>query len=315
MVVLIVAIVLLALALIYLLVSYYIAGTIILLNRQPVPKTPGDYGLDFESIDFKSMDGIALKGWLIKGTQNKLIVMTHVGGLTRYGSTVSYRNLTKLYNKEIQFIRTAQHLQKAGYWVLMFDFRNHGQSGADPHHGYSAVGLKEYQDVAGALNYIQGRDDLNMMPIGFVSFCMGCNSTIIAMSKTPQFFKNVKCLMAIQPISMEVFVSKYAAILLTPPLFKMLRPVVTLLVKTRGGIALSAMSPGTYVKDIKVPTLYVQARHDPWTELRDIEGFYRDTADNPKEFFWIEDTRHRFETYSYFEERPQKMLEWVKRWV
>ena len=120
-----------AIALIYLLVCYFMAGTVIHLNRQPVPKNPKDYGMDFENIEFKASDGVDIKGWLIPGSLKKLVVMTHVGGLTKYGSTVAYKNLTKLYNKEIEFLLTAEHLHKKGYWVLMFDFRNHGESGAD----------------------------------------------------------------------------------------------------------------------------------------------------------------------------------------
>jgi hypothetical protein len=66
------------------------------------------------------------------------------------------------------------------------------------------------------------------------------------------------------------------------------------------------MSPAEYTKDIKAPALYVQARNDPWAELSDIQGFFAGTPDNPKEFFWIEDTRHRFESYNYFEDKPEK---------
>ena len=74
------------------------------------------------------------------------------------------------------------------------------------------------------------------------------------------------------------------------------------------------MSPKEYVKDLKVPTLYIQARNDPWTELSGIQGFYGDTPE-PKEFFWIKDTKHRFETYSYFQDKPEKMLEWLGKWI
>jgi uncharacterized protein len=121
-VLIIIASVIATLALIYLLFSYFISGTLIHLNRQPVLKNPRDYGLDFKNIEFKTDDGVTIKGWLIPGSLNKLIVMAHVGGLTKYGSTVSYRNISKLYNKEIEFIRTARHLHEEGYGVLMFDF-------------------------------------------------------------------------------------------------------------------------------------------------------------------------------------------------
>lgn len=315
LVILIIVLIIVALVLIYLSLCYFLAGTIIHLNRQPVPKTPGDYGMDFEDIEFNASDGVNIKGWLIPGSMDKLVVMTHVGGLTKYGSTVSYKNLTKLYDREVEFLKTAAHLNREGYWVMMFDFRNHGESGSDPNNGIAGIGLEEYKDVVAALNYIGSRSEIKEFPIGFVSFCMGANSTIIAMSKEPEVFRNVKCLFAVQPISMDVFIRCYTRKLFTPPVAGILLPMIKKFVVRRGAHPLEKMSPCEYVKDIKVPTLYVQARNDPWTEMSDIQGFYNNTPDNPKEFFWIEDTTHRFESYTYFESRPEKMLEWVKRWV
>jgi len=311
----IIIIIVVVLALLYLLLSFYLAGTIIYLNRQPVPKNPGDYGMDYEDIEFTASDGVKLKGWLIPGSAGKLIILTHVGGLTRYGSTVSYKNMTKLYNKEVQFLKTAGHLHEQGYRVLMFDFRNHGQSDPDPNKGIAGVGAEEYKDVAAALDYVKGRDDLKDMPVGFVSFCMGANSTIIAMSKRPDAFTSVKCLFAVQPISMEVFIRSYMKKTFTPVMTGLLLPMVKKCVVWRGAHPLEKMSPGRYVRDIKVPAMYVQARNDPWTELSDIQGFYENTPDNPKEFFCIEDTVHRFESYTYFETRPEVMLEWLGRWM
>lgn len=305
----------LVIILLYLFLCYFIAGTVIYLNRQPVPKNPRDYGMNFEPLEFTTSDGVTIKGWLIPGSVNKLILMTHVGGLTKYGSTIRYKNVSKLYHKEIQFLRTAEHLHKKGYWVLMFDFRNHGESGSDPNRGIAGVGLKEYKDVVAAMEYVKSRDELKNMNAGFVSFCMGANSTIIAMSKEPGAFSNVKCLFAVQPISMEVFIRTYAQKLFTPVGARLLLPMVKKFVVWRGAYPMGKMSPKDYVKDIKVPTMYVQARNDPWTELSDIQGFYEGTPDNPKEFFWIEDTSHRFESYSYFEDRPEKMLEWIGKWM
>jgi pimeloyl-ACP methyl ester carboxylesterase len=299
------------LAAVYFLFCYYLSSTIIFLNRQPVPKNPKDYGLDFENIEFKASDGVSIKGWLIPGSLPKLIVMTHVGGLTKYGSTASYRSFSKLYNKEIEFVETAKHLHNKGYWVLMFDFRNHGESGRSPNSGKAGVGLEEYKDVVAAMNFIKSRDELNGFKIGFVSFCMGANSTIIAMSKEPDAFKEVKCLMAVQPISMEVFVRRYTKILFKSLGFKIIFPMVKRFVNLRSAHLLEKMSPYEYVKDLKVPVLYVQARNDPWTELSDIQSFYENTP-GPKEFYWIENTKHRFESYSYFQKNPEKMLEWLE---
>jgi hypothetical protein len=302
------------LALIYLATAYFISDSVVHLNRQPVPKNPRDYGMNFENIELKTEDNVNIKGWLIPGTAKKLIILTHVGGLTKYGSTISYKNLTKLYNKEIEFIKTARNLHNKGYWVLMFDFRNHGESGPDPNKGMAGVGLEEYKDVAAAMEFIKKRPDTKELAVGFVSFCMGANSTIIAMSKRPELFKGVKCLVAIQPISMEVFVRTYARKVLTPLGAKLLLPMIKKIIVWRGAHPMEKMSPKEYAKDLKVPALYIQARNDPWTELSDILSFYEATP-GPKDFFWIEGTKHRFESYSYFQDKPEKMLEWLGKWL
>jgi dienelactone hydrolase len=315
MIFLIVALVIVALFSVYIILCLFIAYFAIHQNRQPVPKNPGDYDLKYENVEFKAADGVNIKGWLIPGSAKKMIIMTHVAGLTKYGSAAAYKNLTKLYNKEIEFLKTARHLHEAGYNVLMFDFRNHGESGPDPNHGITGIGLKEYQDVVAALDYVNARPELKDDSIGFVSFCMGANSVIIAMSKQPEKFAKVKELFAVQPITMEVFLRSYISKFVTRKGANCLMPMVKMWVIWLGAHPLEKMSPKEYAKDIKVPTMYVQARNDPWTELTDIQSFYDNTPDNPKEFFWIENTKHRFDTYVYFQDKPEKMLAWLARWV
>jgi alpha-beta hydrolase superfamily lysophospholipase len=120
--------------------------------------------------------------------------------------------------------------------------------------------------------------------------------------------------MAVQPISMEVFVRTYTKILFTSIGAKLLLPMVKKFIDWRSEYPLEEMSPKEYAKDLKTPTLYAQARNDPWTELSDIQSFYENTPE-PKEFYWIENTKHRFESYSYFQDNPEKMLKWFGRWM
>lgn len=298
----------------YLSFSYFAAYSITHLDRQPVPKNPKNYGMNYENIILKPSDDINIKGWLIPGNLNKIVILTHVGGLTKYGSTAKFKSIFKLYNKEIEFLKTARHLHNQGYNVLMFDFRNHGESDKSPNNGMTGVGIEEYKDVVAALDFIKSRSDLNQMDIGFVSFCMGANSTIIAMSKEPEKFDKVKCLMVIQPISMGVFVRTYTRKTFTPFIANLLLPMIEKFIKWQSSWKLSELSPKKYIKDIKVPTLYVQSKNDSWTELSDIQGFYNSTLAE-KEFFWIQDTKHRFESYSYFENNPEKMLQWLNKWI
>ena len=298
----------------YVFFCYFISRTVIRLDRQPVPRTPEDYGMSYQNTEFKAADGVRIKGWLIPSSSDKLIVITHVGGLTKYGSARAFRSISKLYDQEVEFLKVARHLHKQGYWVLTFDFRNHGESDPSPNDGKTGVGLEEYLDVLAAMDHIENSNDLKDKEVGFVSFCMGANSTIIAMSKRPEKFRKVKCLLAVQPISMEVFVRTYLKRRFTSLGGRLLFPLVKRLVNWQSKYRLEDMSPAGFVKDIRVPTMYVQTRNDPWTELSDILNFYENTQP-PKEFFWLEQLNHRFQAYQYFGDNPERMLSWLNGWM
>jgi predicted alpha/beta-fold hydrolase len=310
----IVTAIVLTVIILYVAFACFLSRTVIHLDRQPVPKNPKDYGMDFQNIEFKAEDKVNLKGWLIPAKSNKLVVMTHVGGLTKYGSTREFSSFSKLYNEEIEFLKIARHLHDTGYNVLMFDFRNHGESDPSPNGGKAAIGLEEYKDVSAAMTYIQNNETTKDMDVGFVSFCTGANSIIIAMSKEPNKFRNVKCLVAVQPISMEVFVRTYIKRRFSSLGAKLLFPLIKRFVNMQSKYRLEDMSPAKFVKDIKVPTLYVQTRNDPWTEPSDILGFFENTSE-PKELYYLEGLSHRFQGYQYFGEHPEKMLEWLKKYL
>lgn len=298
----------------YLLLSFSLSRMLLYLDKQPVPKTPKDYGMDFQPADLTASDGVKLKGWLIPGNSDKLIIITHVGGLTKYGSTGQFKSMSKLFNEEIEFLKVARHLHDEGYWVLMFDFRNHGESDPSPNGGKTGVGLEEYLDVVAALDYVQTNASLRDKNVGFVSFCLGADSTIVAMSKHPEAFKHVKCLVAVQPISFEVFVRTYLRKRLGPLGASLFLSPIRSFFNLQSKYRLEDMSPAKFVKDITVPTLYVQTRNDPWTEPSDITGFYENTLAE-KELFWLEGLTHRFQGYQYFGEHPEKMLEWLRKWM
>ncbi len=292
---------------IILITSFIVSNFILYPHRQPITKTPKDLGMDYEDIEFKSTDGVDISGWYIPGESKKIIILTHAMPFNRHGFSVKNQGPVKMFKTEVNLLTTAKVLHKEGYPVLMFDFRNHGISGK----GKTAVGLNEYQDVLGALDYIKKRFD--PQEIGFCSFCMGANSTIVAMSKDKERFRNVKCMVAIQPISMYVFVRVFAKKIFSFVGLAFL-PLIKAIVKWRGGHAMEDMSPKDYAKDISVPTLFIQAESDPWTELSDIKGFY-ETTPGQKDFWMIKEKIPRFETYNYVSEHPEKMLAYFNKYL
>lgn len=280
-------------------------------NRQPVIKNPENYGMKYENITIESTEGINLKGWLIPGSKDSICIITHPMNFTKYGYSVKNQGQFKVSDIEVEFIKTAKILNDLGHNVLMFDFRNHGESDKSKD-GITGVGLNEWPDIIAALDYINNNETLKMKKIFFLSFCMGANSTIIAYSKNKEKFENVKLLVLVQPISMNVFVDSYMNDQF--PVLKGLIPDIQKKCIELGGYNFSDMSPANYVKDLKIPALFVQAKSDKWTNINDIKSFY-DKANDPKELLILEGKMHRFDTYNYFADNPQKLIEFIDKYL
>ena len=293
-------------AVISIVISYVFSGIVLYSIRQPIVITPEKYGLVYEDVAFKSTDGLTLKGWFIPaesaGERDKVVIITHPFPFNRHGFLVKNQGWLPLFKTDVDLLQIAPALHGAGYSVLMFDFRNHGESEG----GMTGVGLTEYQDVLGAISYIKDHPSLRAPQIGFISFCMGANSTIVALSKGGELVEDIKFLVAVQPISVSVFFRRYMSNVYTP-LSLYLIPIVDRFVQWRGGFAFKEMSPLTYAKDVKVPALVIQAREDPWFEASDVEGVYN-AMKGPKEMWWIEGKMRRFEAYNHVCKNPERII-------
>ncbi|MFJ5725971.1 hypothetical protein [Streptomyces sp. NPDC093149] len=65
-----------------------------------------------------------------------------------------------------------------------------------------------------------------------------------------------------------------------------------------------------YTKDVTVPTLVAQVRHDSSTRPEDVQSIYDSLATTDKKPHWIEGTTRRFDDYHYSPQHPEQMLDW-----
>ena len=169
---------------IYVLTCYIFAQLTLNPKRQPVVASPADHGLEYEEVEFYSLDNLRLKGWFIPGNPRKVLLVTHPMYCNRHGFLVRNKSAFMATSTDIDLLLFVKALNRAGYSILTFDFRNHGASDD----GITGVGLNEYQDVLGALEYLERRTDLAEAELGLVGFCMGANATIVALSRDPRRF-------------------------------------------------------------------------------------------------------------------------------
>ena len=128
-------------------------------GKSPVYETPDKYNLKYEDVTFKTSDGVTLSGWLIKGATDKVIIQSHFGlQCSRCGFTIEGKGMMErsLWASDIHFLNQAKYLVEAGYSVLMYDMRNHGNS---EQKGWITWGKDERKDTVAAIQFIEKHDD------------------------------------------------------------------------------------------------------------------------------------------------------------
>lgn len=272
---------------------------------QPFDRTPDDYGMSYRDVEFSTRDGLTLRGWLIGEDADKVVIMTHFGyRANRYGYQLKHQPADSVpYDKEIEFGKVAKRLVDAGYSVLMYDLRNHGESDKTEL-GIGTGGHDERFDVIAAVEFVASTPATAGKPIGLLSYCYGANTSFFAMDEDQSVFKNsgVKAMVALQPLSN----GDYLRSLGVPD--EVYQAAEESYRQRSGGYSLRAPIEQA-AKSTVVPTRLVQARQDPNTNMDFVAELYENMPVE-KEMYWLEEPTHRFDGYNWFAEHPRDMLDW-----
>ncbi len=147
-----------------------VAGSFLITNshfRFPErgPTTPEAVGISVLPAEFVSPDGIPLRGWWIPGDPSMPVII-FVHGLNR---------------SRLEMLERAADASRRGYGLLLFDLRNHGESGR----AYTTIGIFESRDVCAASHFVRGKAGGRQQILWGVS--MGASSAILASKQCPGF--------------------------------------------------------------------------------------------------------------------------------
>ena len=145
------------------------AYALIQASSQPSPDKskadPSELLLQTEDASFVSSDGVSLAGWFLRGRRGAPpILLCHDLGGSRS-----------------QLLNAAVALNKAGYPLLLLDFRRHGDSGA----ARSTLGVNERLDVLAAIGWLRGRPEFAKSRIGGWGVGMGAYALALAALEEP----------------------------------------------------------------------------------------------------------------------------------
>lgn len=237
--------------------------------------TPYETQIEAEALRFPSTDGLTLSGWWLPqpGTDRVIIACSGHWGAKH------------------EQLGIGSGLWRAGYNVLLFDFRGRGESDL----GLCSLAYHEVQDLLGAVRYVKQR-----MPeahIGVVGYSMGAAVSILASAQEPQI---------------EALVADSS--------FASMREVIQTALRRRrlpGGPVLGAADRLTKrwfgygfddVRPIDVvakiaprPILFIHATEDEVIPLHHLNQLYA-KAGQPKEIWVVEGMNH---CGAYFNDRTQ----------
>ena len=122
--------------------------------REPVGEPPS---AAYRDVSFEASDGLDLAGWYRPSENGAAVVVVHGGSSDRKGS-----------------VEHASMLARHGYGVLLYDARGRGESdGSENNYGWDWG-----KDVAGALEFLAGRDDVDPDRIGALGLSTGADVLI-----------------------------------------------------------------------------------------------------------------------------------------
>ncbi|WP_435579956.1 alpha/beta hydrolase family protein [Gilvibacter sp.] len=278
-------------------------------GKSPVFETPEKYNMEYEDIRFKTDDGVTISGWLVKGNSDKVIIQSHFGvQCSRSGFTVEGKGRMEksLWDRDIPFLKQVKYLNDAGYTVLLYDMRNHGES---EHCGWITWGKDERKDILAAIKYVNKHEQYKDAQIGLLSICMGQAASTFAfgMESEMQQFSNLKTMISVQPLTYDYFVANMGL-----PMFMV--NAGSKYSKNKRNTDLTGDSFLPYVKDISVPTLVIQNNNDPMTDLNMVKQYYADLTVE-KEMLWLNLEKKRAAAYDWLGNNPDPILKWFEKYI
>lgn len=134
------------------------------IDRQQT-ETPANFQAEYKDVEFQTSDGVKISAWLMPSrTKRATIVYSH-----------------GLFRSRRELLERAVELWRLGYGALLYDSRNHGESGP----ARVTLGYAERLDAEAAVRYL--REEVHTEDrIVLFGISMGAATALLATAETPE---------------------------------------------------------------------------------------------------------------------------------
>jgi uncharacterized protein len=268
-------------------------------HRAPLTRTPADVGLTYEDVSFAATDGLGLKGWFVPAAGvAPAVVFVHGWMWNRVGNIAGQ---TPVPDRDVDFLPAVRALHDAGFGVLLFDLRGHGES--DDARGPQTYGPVEARDFVGAVGYLRSRADVDGGRIGAIGTSAGGNVVLYGAPDA----QPLKAILAIQPTKLTSFNTNFARTELGPLGPALIKPVDLLYAALRAPRP-SRQDPAIPARRLNGTVVqYVQGTGDQWGEMAVVEEFAAATPHTAGPVIRFPSTE-RYSGYRYISERADDVV-------
>ncbi|MFQ6113240.1 MAG: alpha/beta hydrolase [bacterium] len=252
-------------------ISWYMARSSLVPTKTPKTETPQDYHIAYEDFTVER-DGIRLKAWFIPAPQELLrktrkaptIVLTHGWGRSAQ-----------------QMLPYAQFLHKAGFHLILYDVRGHGDS--DPVEFVTISRI--VADLDSMIDYAVNRPEVDSRAVGLFGHSMGAAASILQAGRDSR----------VRAVASSSGFADFAD--LTTQMLRWRRlpafPFRFLIQKfweKRAGVALSSVNPIEQIKNVSVPVLLLHGDQDRVVTPDQLEKLFQNA--NSAETYVINGKNH-----------------------
>jgi len=228
-------------------------------------------GIEFEDVVFSSFDSTRLYGWWMPAKEN--------------GPTVVVLHGVKKNRTDV--IRTALLLRRAGYNVLVFDGRAHGNSGGR----YVTYGFYERRDVESGLEWLIAEKKIDRERVGLAGESMGAAIALQVAASNPW----IRAVWADSPFASLRRIAQEFARRVTRLPDALLNPVMWTTIRVanyRGKFDVEMVNPLSLAAGIKCPVFMVHGTADQLISTAHSESIYAALGCAEKEIWLVDGARH-----------------------
>ena len=225
--------------------------------RVPVMCGLAEHGVAGETVTIPTRRGRTLVGWWLPGQGRGTVVITHGWGA----------------NRELM-LPLARPLHAAGWNVLLFDARNHGDSDAD---SFSSM-PRFAEDTEAALAWLRRRPDMANAPVALLGHSVGAAAVLLAASRRDDIAAVVSLSAFAHPDGMMRRWLAGKRLPFVPLGWYVLRYVEHVI-----GHRFDTIAPVNTLPRVRCPVLLVHGRDDEVIPPSDAERLLASRGDTPAE--------------------------------